>query len=259
VILSDSFVCVPHDAAFRCEKSFERGSSSDIWLSSPFCLLELVVVVNGVVALLLSPWRSFTSLTTTVDEAVVLEVVVVVVVVDVVVIVVNIVVVVVVVTFVVVAVVVVVLVIVVVAAVVVVSVVVAVVVVSVFLNRIVDIVDLDILGLGNASVDIMLWVVEVGSVSILLSSISTSAVDVLVGACSVASTTTRDSAIATLQHTSGSESLKPQWFEKISLLAAAPPIPFLTCLRISSNLGHWVIRTQVVPAPHPDSSGIRWI
>ena len=83
---------------------------------------------------------------------------------------------------------------------------VVVVVVRVSLNLIVDIVDLDIFGLGNSSVDITLWVVEVGSISILLSSISSFAVDVLVGACSVASTTTRDSAIATSQHTSGSES-----------------------------------------------------
>jgi len=48
VILSDSLVCVPHDAELRCEKSFVPGSSSDVLLSPLW--LVLVVVVNGVVA-----------------------------------------------------------------------------------------------------------------------------------------------------------------------------------------------------------------
>ena len=91
--------------------------------------------------------------------------------------------------------------------VVVVAVVVVVVVVGEFLNLIVDIVDLVIFGRVNESVDIMLSVVEVCTVSSLLSSISSSAVDVFVEAVSsLAFTTTRGSAIATLQHTRGRES-----------------------------------------------------
>ena len=184
---------MPHDSALRCEKSFVRGSTSDVWLSPSPGVVR--VVVNGVVACsFLSPCRSFNSfplptsligiesvavfvLVEVVVLAVVVVVIVVVVVVDVVVVAVVVVVVVVAVVF-----------------VVVVVVVVVIVVVRAFLNFIVDIVDLDIFGRGKASVDIMLFVVEVF------------AVDVLVGVSSPASTTSRGSRIATVQHTRGRES-----------------------------------------------------
>jgi len=239
VILNDSLVCVPHDSALRCEKSFLRGSSSDVWLSISPGVVR--VVVNGVVACsFLSPCRSFNSFPLP-TSLIGIESVAVFVLVEVVVLAVVVVVIVVVVDVVVVAVVVVVVVVVVLAVVVVV-----IVVVRAFLNFIVDIVDLDIFGRGKASVDIMLFVVEVF------------AVDVLVGVSSPASTTSRGSRIATLQHTRGRESLKPQWFEKISLLASAPPVPLFTCFRISSSRGHSVMRTHVVPGAQPESSGIRW-
>ena len=144
----------------RCEKSAERGSSSGAWLP----LSVVLVVVKGVVCRSLSPCRSFTSLLTgdgflDVRSAaaiglLVVEAVVLVLVVEVVVVVV-------------------------VVAVVVVDVVkgevvevedvLMFVVVCVLSNPVVDKVDLDIFGCSEASVDMMLSVVEVCSVSILLS------------------------------------------------------------------------------------------
>ena len=144
----------------RCEKSAERGSSSGAWL--PFSVV--LVVVKGVVCRSLSPCRSFTSLLTSdgfldVRSAaaiglLVVEAVVLVLVVEVVVVVV-------------------------VVAVVVVDVVkgevvevedvLMFVVVCVLSNPVVDKVDLDIFGCSEASVEMMLSVVEVCSVSVLLS------------------------------------------------------------------------------------------
>ena len=144
----------------RCEKSAERGSSSGAWL--PFSVV--LVVVKGVVCRSLSPCRSFTSLLTgdgfldvrfaAAIGLLVVEAVVLVLVVEVVVVVV-------------------------VVAVVVVDVVkgevvevedvLMFVVVCVLSNPVVDKVDLDIFGCSEASVDMMLSVVEVFSVSILLS------------------------------------------------------------------------------------------
>ena len=140
----------------RCEKSAERGSSSGAWL--PFSVV--LVVVKGVVCRSLSPCRSFTSLLTSdgfldvrseaaiglLVEAVVLVLVVEVVVV-VVVVVVDVV----------------------KGEVVEVEDVLMFVVVCVLSNPVVDKVDLDIFGCCEASVDMTLSVVEVCSVSILLS------------------------------------------------------------------------------------------
>ena len=140
----------------RCEKSAERGSSSGAWL--PFSVV--LVVVKGVVCRSLSPCRSFTSLLTSdgfldVRSAaaigLLVEAVVLVLVVEVVVVVV------------------VVAVDVVKGEVVEVEDVLMFVVVCVLSNPIVDKVDLDIFGCSEASVDMMLSVVEVCSVSILLS------------------------------------------------------------------------------------------
>jgi len=122
---------VPQDAALRCEKSFVRGSSSDVWLFSTV----VGVVVKGVVAssLLFSPCRSFTRFplpTSLIDSVAVFLLVV-----EVVVLVIEVVVVVVVVV-----------VLVVVVVIVVVVVVVVIVVVGEFLNLIVDNVDLVTVG-----------------------------------------------------------------------------------------------------------------
>lgn len=159
MILSDSLVWVPHDAELRCEKSAERGSSSGAWL--PFSVV--LVVVKGVVCRSLSPCRSFTSLLTSdgfldVRSAaaigLLVEAVVLVIVVEVVIVVVVVVVVVVDVVK---------------GEVVEVEDVLMFEVVCVLSNPVVDKVDLDIFGCSEASVDMMLSVVEVFSVSILLS------------------------------------------------------------------------------------------